>query len=61
MWGQVKNINNIYWICGGSTAGETTMSKLLQEKFNFKIYDIDHHVDGYQQRFNFSGFHRFVF
>jgi len=50
--GKLDSINEIYWICGGSAAGKTTLCKILQVKYSFEIYDINSHVDGdYNSRY----------
>ncbi len=35
------NLKNVLFICGTACAGKTTMSKLLAEKYNFYLYDMD--------------------
>lgn len=39
------NLKNVLFICGTACGGKTTMSKLLSEKYNFHLYDMDKMYD----------------
>lgn len=39
------NLKNVFFICGTACGGKTTMSKLLAEKYDFYLYDMDKMYD----------------
>lgn len=36
-----ENLKNVYFVCGNACAGKTTMARMLAEKHNFVLYDMD--------------------
>ena len=36
-----ENLKNVYFVCGNACAGKTTMARMLAEKYNFHLYDMD--------------------
>lgn len=39
-------MNNVYWLCGSSRAGKSTISNIIENKFNFFVYHTDEKVFG---------------
>lgn len=43
-----ENLKNVYFVCGNACAGKTTMARMLAEKYNFILYDMDKMYDAHR-------------
>lgn len=41
----LKDIEKTLWICGGSCAGKSTVSRILARKYQLPLYSVDQHID----------------
>lgn len=50
---KLENHSNIFWLVGGSCSGKSTISRLMEEKFDFVRYDMDEYIFGkYMERYS---------
>ena len=43
-----ENLKNVFFVCGNACAGKTSMAKMLAEKYNFYLYDMDKMYDAHR-------------
>lgn len=41
---KLENRSNIFWLVGGSCSGKSTISRMMEEKFDYIRYDMDEYI-----------------
>ncbi|MGL5256394.1 MAG: hypothetical protein ACRC76_05070 [Proteocatella sp.] len=50
---KLENCSNIFWLVGGSCSGKSTISRMMEEKFDYIRYDMDEYIFGkYMDRYS---------
>lgn len=50
---KLENRSNIFWLVGGSCSGKSTISRMMEEKFDYIRYDMDEYIFGkYMDRYS---------
>ncbi len=48
----IKRKTSIYWLGGSTCAGKTTVSNVLSEKYNLKVYHCDEYLGKHIEKSN---------